>query len=217
MNRRHRSCDSRHRPPVRGAFTLVEVLIALALTALVAAVTGQIAVSTLQNRQVVEKRLRLIRRDAYVFDRLAEDVDRLIRIQGEPAVTVFGSPHPVLQFTARADDTASSADLHTARLPQTVRYRLVRERIGETYTLIREAIDRTDIGAGPLHETLGVDLLDFGVELFVDDSWTRIPPTGGNRLAGGDPAATVTAVRVSCRWAGEDKPVVRTLVVPDVR
>jgi len=218
MNRHHQRSGKRHRPAAGIAFTLVEVLVALALTALVAGLTGQIATTTLLNRALVGKRLRLIRRDTYVFDRLSEDVDQIVSIQGDPVVTVFGSPHPVLQFAALAEDATTSGELHSARVPQTVRYRLVRERVGDAYTLIRETIDRTSIGASPLRETLGTDLLDFGVEMFVDDSWTRIPPAGGDRVAtGGHRAGGATAIRVSCRWAGDDEPVVRTMAVPDVR
>jgi prepilin-type N-terminal cleavage/methylation domain-containing protein len=199
---------------IRRAFTLVEMLLALSLTALVAAVTGRIAVQTLTNQTDVERRAHERDREAIVLEQLEEDFEGLlVGLPGEAApLAVFGMPRPVLQLSTLAVIPNPGAALHGVRRPAMVRYRLVEGHDDpQELNLVRELIDRTSVSAVPLRETIAARVADFGVEVLNKGQWVAGYPPADARLA------DAQAVRVSCRWSNQQQPMVRTFAVQHAR
>lgn len=190
------------------SFTLIEVLLALALAALVSGLAGGILVGSAQTGLVAERKSHEIERAALLFDRLARDFEALLPtpFADEPAVELFGHQHPVLQLRALATVSASPEALHTPRLPCLVRYRRDHGRGG--LILIRERLDATRPGSPAGRETIATGLEDVHFELLVGSEWK-------NRYAGQVSSARECprAVRIVCRWAGQDRPHERAFVL----
>jgi hypothetical protein len=192
----------------------VEMLLALALTALVAAVTGRIAVQTLTNQTDVERRARELDREAIVLGQLEEDfAGILLGLPGDAApVAVFGMPRPVLQLSTLAAIPDPGAALHTVRRPALVHYRLVESHDDpQQLNLVRELIDRTSTSATPAREAIGTRVADFQVEILNKGQWVAGYPPADARLA------DAQAVRVSLRWSNKPQSTVRTFLVQHAR
>ncbi len=208
------------------SFTLVEVLVALALTTLVVSLTGRIAVQTLTTRKAVTRIAARLERDAVVLDRLAQDLSNLL--PGLPddksPLLLLGDRLPVLQLSALTTMPGHDDSLHLTRYPATVRYRLTGRR-GEPggLTLVRETIDRTDRAAIPRRETIATGVKELSMEILTDgDSYSKYPPASGQASASGyAPARGHTldpwAVRVTLRWIDSERSWTRTLPVPHAR
>lgn len=199
---------------IRRAFTLVEMLLALALTAVLFTLTGRVVVQTLQAQTFLEQDGSRSRRVDLVFDRLSTDLERwLPGLPGETApLTVFGTPQQVLQFSTLAASAEEPGSLHVALRPATVRYRLSENSNADgSSSLVREVVDRTNAAALPLRETLAEQLVEFKVEVFSRGAWVNgFAPTESN-------TPPPSAVRVSLRWVDAPQPQSRIFRVPDVR
>ncbi len=205
--RRRRNLWLRLRRP-RPSFTLVELLAALALTALVVAITGRIALQGVNTRKAVTDLISRLEGEAVVFESLREDFATLLTgLPGDQTpVRVFGAPRQVLQLSTLAAITQGNATLHLVRRPATVRYRLAGEGSEKGLDLVREVIDRTDAGARPVSETIGRHLASFALEVLAKNKWTTGQPAKDDR------PEDVQAVRVTLGLSGGD-PVTRTFVV----
>lgn len=199
---------------IRSAFTLVEMLLALALTTVVITLSGRITVQTLETQAFLERDGQASRRTSLVFDQLASDLGRLLPgLPGEfTPLTVFGTPQQVLQLSALASTPEEKGDLHDALQPATVRYRLAEKSDSDQgWSLTREVIDRTEPGAVPTREAIAEQLAEFKIEVFSRGAWvTDFAPTESN-------VPTLTAVRVSLRWTDQSEAQTRTYLVSDAR
>ncbi len=203
------SHNPQHMPTRQAAFTLIEVLLALALTTVVLTVTGQIAVQSLRSRRQAAMAIDRIEREALLFGVLAEDFANIIHTPpGDRApLMVFGHQRQVLQLSALSSIATLNGDLHLIIRPATVRYRLVRHG-DEMFDLIREVIDSTTPAAKAARETLASNVAGFDVEVLCDGMWGRSFPLSG------DSVAAATAVRVSCRWGDKAQTTTRMFLVP---
>lgn len=195
----------------QAAFTLVEVLLALALTTVLIGLTGSIAVNSLRTRRYAQGVVRQLDREAYVLARIAEDLaDLQCGLPGDAsAISVFGTPRQVLQLSVLTAVPSVGYSLHLIRRPATVRYRLVGDRHESAgLRLVRETIDRTRVSARPVRETLSRGLESFRVEVLCDDQWTRSYPENDDETTG------PLAVRVTCQWGGAEQEVTRVFLVP---
>lgn len=192
----------------RIAFTLVEVLVALALSSLLVGVTGSILVSVVQTRTLVERDIAMRTRVARVFDRIERDVRNVLPASSkeEPSVRVFGSPQQVMQLsvlTGMADDGSS---LHQQKHPAVVRYRLVRDTVRrDRRKLVREVIDQTKINAAPVRETVAYGLAQFAIETITDARDSARPKN--------DSRDKPRALRITCRWNDGQTPHTRSFVL----
>jgi prepilin-type N-terminal cleavage/methylation domain-containing protein len=164
----------------RSAFTLVEVLVALALTGLLLSITGRMAVSALRDRDVVAKRLGAIDAHAAIFDQLARDFKaRLpdgVGSDTPASVAVFALPSPVIRMNVLSPLPQAQTQLHVAQFPIEVRYRLVQKNTG-IFDLVRETLDLTTPGAIPLRRTVARGLSRWDVEILADGEWGSQYPT----------------------------------------
>lgn len=194
-----------------GAFTLIEVLLALTLTTLLATLTGRIAVNSFTSRREAMGIVSRIEREAGLVERIEADLASLLPevAETEPAVLVFGAPKPALQLTVLAADPAAAGCLHTPRLPATVRYRLIRESGREEgFDLIRETVDQTIPRADPVRETVTTRVADFTIEVLHEGQWFDKFPLPEHQ------EVTLAAIRISCLWLDSPQRLSRTLVVP---
>jgi len=190
------------------------MLLALALTALLVTVTGRIAVQTLESQRTLELRARESMRKDLVFDPLAADFRNLLSgLPGDVTpVTVFGTPHPVLQISTLSAVSEEADRLHTVRRPATVRYRLAEKATEENHwRLVREVVDRTSLGSPPTRESIAERLVEFKAEVLSRGKWVNgFAPTESREKA-------PEAVRVSLRWSDGDTAASRTFLVADAR
>ncbi len=200
---------------VRGAFTLVELLAALALAVFVAAMTGEIALQAATARQSVNHRIAKIERREVLFQRLASDLEQLLDDAGSnaPPLKLFGSPAQVLELRCLAEFEEGDA-LHVPMRPATVRYRLVDSFAGNgTKDLVREVSDLTltrpatsretlAVGVGVAVGAVGVGV--FAVEVFDGVRWSASFPSSGRKRSTGE------ALRVTFQPSGDEKATTRT-------
>ncbi len=174
----------------RRSFTLVELLLALALSSVVAALTGSIAVHMTRVRDKVEETLGVLERKAQLLDGVALDLRRLL--PDADSVRVSPDPHGLLELNALAASHAVDA-LHLPLHPATIRYRLHEQ--STTFDLVREVVDRTAPDAKPRRETVATNLASCRVTVRVRDEWIEaFPHSSRSRLA-------PTALRVNLTWA----------------
>ncbi len=210
---------------IRRAFTLVELLAALALAVFVAAMTGEIALQAATARQSVNDRIAKIERREVVFQRLASDLEHLLDDAGSgaPPLKLFGSPAQVLELRCLAEFEEGDA-LHVPMRPATVRYRLVDSPAGNgTKDLVREVSDLTLTRPTTSRETLavavgleaavkdkvGVSVGEvavgvFAVEVFDGVRWSASFPSSRRKQS------TAEAVRVTFQQLGDKKATTRT-------
>lgn len=191
------------------AFTLVELLVALALTALLAVVSGRIAAATLHIRDTVIRGVDHAERDARIVDRLADDVANLLILDSQPTVSLFGTPRPVLQLSVLTAASTAGSTLHVPRVPAAVHYRWVRDRESERVgDIVREVRNRTHPGAPPLRETLATQVAELKFEVWRQREWvTQYPSTKND--------APARAVRVAVTWADTKRSVSHTFLLSD--
>jgi prepilin-type N-terminal cleavage/methylation domain-containing protein len=192
------------------AFTLIEVLLALTLTTMLAALTGQVAVQALTTRETVADILQQLDRDDSVLGELKEDLLGLLpsATVDEAPIQLFGTQHQILQLRTISSVPAKDATLHLVRKPAMVRYRLVAGVGTNTPTvLIRELMDRTSPTSIPVRQTLTRNVRQFLIEIFQEEEWVRLYPTGEGKVI------AAQAVRVAIEW-DDGHRIAQTTLVP---
>lgn len=216
--KRTRALTARRNANARRAFTLVELLAALALAVFVAAITGEIALQAAIARQSVNSRISDIERRQVVFEQLASDLGQLLdeAEAGAPPLKLFGSPAQVLELRTLAEFEHSAA-LHVPMRPAMVRYRLIDSPAGNgTKDLVREVLDLTLSRPATSRETLAVGVGvgvavgvggavgGFAVEVFDGDRWAASFPSGGRK------ESAAQALRVTFKQSGDENAITRT-------
>jgi len=197
----------------RSAFTLIEVLLAVTLTAVLMTMTGRIAVNSAMSASDVEDVVRRIEWEARLFDLLASDVADIIpRHQGDgPSLKVFGTRRQTLELYVLSGVATIEGSIHLARHPMRVRYRLSDEsRQDGGYDLVRETVDYTLPGTPPLREIVASGLAELSLEVYRGDQWTT--SFAPNKKS----ESLLRAVRISIRWLGSKSAVSRVFMIRDV-
>ncbi|MEK6677215.1 MAG: prepilin-type N-terminal cleavage/methylation domain-containing protein [Planctomycetota bacterium] len=199
----------RSQPSRAQSFTLVEVLAAMALTALLLSIVGPIATGALQSRNAASDVAARISRETVVLEHLEGDLHRLLDgLSGQGStVRVFGFPQQTLELDVLGVVHEKADALLEALYPSTVRYRLMRTTDSEN-NLVRENRDHTHISAKTHRETLANRLILFDVEIFDGRSWLRTFPDP--RIS---PTKGVQALRIRLAWQNSAEPITHTLVV----
>lgn len=186
----------------RRSFTLVELLVALALAALLLAATGQAALSVAQLQRVTENRLRRHEVESRLWESMADDLSRLTApFPGEETnLRLPDAGSPTLELSALV--AVDFDDLHVPLLPAKVRYRTETER--DQTRLLREVVDVTALGRPVNKERIAQSLTEFRVEALVQGTWTKVYPIA-NRTR-----SAAQALRVSIRWKNGEEATQRT-------
>ncbi|MEK6674126.1 MAG: prepilin-type N-terminal cleavage/methylation domain-containing protein [Planctomycetota bacterium] len=202
----------RSQPSCARSFTLVEVLVALALTALLLSIVGPIATGALRSRNAASDIAARIHRESAVIDSLENDLRRLLDGLSEhgSSVRVFGFPQQTLELDVLGVVHEKADALHEALYPSTVRYRLMRTTDSEN-NLVRESHDHTNASAKTQRETLASHITLFEVEVFDGRSWLRSFPDPRKSSTKG-----VQALRIRMAWRNSPEPITHTLGVSHV-
>lgn len=178
---------------------------ALALTAMLCAVTGQVAVQVITAKEAVRRAILEMERPAVVLDAIEADLARSIRL-GDHGLRVFGAPSPTLEMTCLA--AVDDQSIHAAMLPTTVRYRLLQN--GTESELVRERVRLVEREEPVRGEVLSKGVTDFRIEARVKSEWLLAYPTSSENL-------DATALRITLRWDRDQGSVVRTFALSDAR
>lgn len=193
----------------RGAFTLVELLVALALAALLVVATGRVTISALQTQRVVEEKIRERKRGQQVLDILARDWSRRsAALPGEESnLRLIVSANSTLELACLSPSDSDA--LHVALLPGTVRYRMIQEE--STKFLVREFSQVTLPGHPVRRERMAKDVAEFSAEVLVDGKWVKSFPIAKLRQT------PPRMLRVTMRFEGPSKPLRRTFEMDAIR
>lgn len=200
----------RGRRQARNAFTLVELLAAVLLTALLAASAARITVQSVRIRSAVEDELAQWRARVGVFDTFEADVTSAIQVyaDGRDPLVFPEETHVLLEVSTLATrpDTQS---LFRRRHPAQVRYVLSEKSpSGKDKTLFRDTRFLTEANGTVYREKLASGLSEARVERYDGERWyaERQEPT--------DKPESPYAVRLICRWRNEPAaPQTRTVVL----
>ena len=188
----------------RHGFTLIEVLLALTLGAVVVAAAGRSAILTLQTERTVQTAITRRVRTDHVFAAITTDLDA--RIDATVTFALDANHRPTIEMFALAPYAGSS--VRRPRLPSTIVYGLTRSATNsETLRFERRLRDDTHTDARPITTTIADDLVSFDVSVLDRDQWEPLTAELAARLK--DPKA----FRVACRFAESDGPISRTFLI----
>ena len=184
------------------ALTLVEVLVALSLTALMAALGGRIAITAAQNGLASERTAAALAHGDALALSLERDVQQrlALSIRQTANLRLTGAPHPVLEFSALAAGTQQLEELHVPLKPALVRYRFQREATGAA-SIVRETTDRTDSARPLSRQVVATNINDWHAEVRVAGRWTSSYPPESTASP-----QSITALRVRVTWSNAAPP-----------
>ncbi len=179
----------------RHAFTLVEMLVALLLTAVVLSAAGRITVAVMRTEAAVSQETHDTLRRSIVMDSLVSDWNG--RFGGPTSVEAFldASHRPTIRLLTR--EQLAGHDRITVEEPARVTYRIEVAGDSDLFILVRDA--DLLIGHDAVRsEVVGCGLESFSIELFREEQWHPLEPIGKSV---GKP---IDALRVAIQWASGD-------------
>lgn len=203
----HSWSPERRARPDRSAFTLLELLLAVALSGTVLTLTARIALDALQTRRIITETVDQHQRLDFVTDSIAADLEARLTDAEQPLVIGLDANHrPRIELVCLAAEPGGA--LHTSLVPAAVTYRLVRVP-HETLRLKlqREVQPLAGRSAGPQVTTVCDDLADFEVTLHYGSGWLPLNARTGQRKE------TPAAWRVHYRRLGDRNVETRTFVI----
>ncbi|MCC7291867.1 MAG: prepilin-type N-terminal cleavage/methylation domain-containing protein [Phycisphaerales bacterium] len=170
------------------AFTLLEVLVALTLTAVVLSVGAQMAISGLRCEQHAAAIAAAMDRESMLEDVLRDDLTSLLVLDEEPCLRLtVGVPQQLELATAVVmEDEESWTSPHPAR----VTYRLSRDNPESSSRLVRQCVDLTRPQKPPIKETLAEGIGSWQVTVWHEGRWAPTP----------DKQGTPRLIRIEVQW-----------------
>ncbi len=161
-------------PQVLSGFTLMEVLVALTLTAVVLSVGVQMVTSGLHSENHAAAIIATMDREGLLADVLRDDLTNLLVLGEQPCLTLAAGVPPQLELYTRAVVETADASGATDR-PARVVYRLSRATLDSPGRLVRQIVDLTRSEAPPAEETVVDDVLSWQLDVWNEGKWTRTP------------------------------------------
>lgn len=194
----------------RTAFTLIEVTLALLLGSSVVAVTGVVAIQSVQTQRAAREQVSRHWGEFLLFQQLETDV--------ESAITWLPENVEPLKVSAGADElfkvyclasVPSDGSLARRRMPARVTYRVETTADGsERWRIVREVQDLTDPGGSITRRILADELVSVAFDHHSANGWSGGVVTSNRR------EVVIDAVRLRCRFASHPKrEVTRTILV----
>ena len=183
------------------AFTLIEMLLALVLSALVLTTAAQVTVQTLRTEQSIDSSLLDNREVEYPLEAIDEDLKARL-MEGEAVTARLDANHrPQIEFDCLAVE--STPELHLPRVPTHVTYRLLRSPVViGNLRLIRETKSLVD--HNPIRKNILTDSLEsFKVRTFVSGKWIPLHDKSNRNNT------QIEALEITCKWANNDKETTR--------
>lgn len=173
------------------AFSLVEVLVALVLMALLLAAIGQITVQAVSAEHTSSAEAKSQARAARPFEILAADWQQRLRVEGAVAAQLNANHQPELTLLCLAPDGSTHSNLRM--MPQRVTYRAEREEYSDRLRWLRSVLPLASHDP-ERQETLVCNLTEVVVDVFVTDGWQ---PLAGEC----EWSADCSALRITCAWS----------------
>lgn len=194
----------------RTAFTLIEVILSLLLASGVVAVTGVVAIQSVQIQRAARDQVSTQWDRVTLFQQLETDI--------ESTMTWLPDGVEPLQVNVGADEllivhclasVPSGGSLARRRMPARVSYRVEKVNDGsQRKRLIREVRDLTRGGGAGIRRVLADDLIDVDFASHSVEGWSNGAVTSKGRQA------DIDAVRLTCRFASHpDREVTRTILI----
>ncbi len=183
------------------AFTLVEILVAMSLTALIVAISGRVALQMSETRKTAHHMNAVLEKRNALDVTISEDFARLLPIQlidKPPPVVVEGSIL-VLELPVLATLPVAEESLHTPLQPCLIRYWKHREDDAR-YGIERQIIDLTNPARVFAKERVANGIEEFHMAVRRKGEWSEMATVS---LLD---AKEIEAVQVRARWVGN--PVV---------
>lgn len=154
----------------RGSFTLVEVLLALTLTAAVMTLVARIAVQAQRLSSTVDQQIRDRHRRAYWLAQIDRDMKGAIDAEDSISAELDAHGRPSIRILTLASDmdSADSAVLE----PTEVTYRILRQE--NTYRMVRESRSMLRGQSVISEETVACGVTSIDVELWIDAAWYEL-------------------------------------------
>lgn len=161
-------------PQVLSGFTLLEVLVALTLTAVVLSVGAQMVISGLRSETHAAAIIATMDREGLLTDVLRDDLTNLLVLDEQPCLTLTAGVPPQLELYTRAVvETAEASE--TRDQPARVVYRLSRTNMDSPGRLVRQIVDLTRPEVPPVEETVVDGVLSWQVDVWHEGKWMRTP------------------------------------------
>lgn len=163
------------------AFTLVEVLVALTLTAMIVSAVGQLSVQALATQRRASQETHRQERGAFLLAALERDLQTLIAEGRHPSLILSAGIPQTLELCVETAVAESQEQVHVPILPAVVRYRLIAPRENEAgYRAVRELRDLTNPPSNPASQTLADGLSGWTLEICSQGKWSpRFPEAKG--------------------------------------
>ena len=195
-----------------GAFTLIEVLLAVMLGSTVVTATAVVAVQSVSIQRSVESDLVQRWRQVKIFEQFEADIESEVVWLPEAISTIVFNDEPdqlleVIGLTWVHNPRSTFGE----RLPARIMYTLtdLPAEPGQK-ALVREVRYLTESQSSPHRQILTHGLLEARVEFHVDKEWTARPVIKAGASNRPD------AVRLSCRWrSSPDRITVKTVIMRD--
>lgn len=190
--------SSRSAPRHFGAFTLLEVLVAMTLTAIVLSVAAQVALQALRSERSATQTIAVMDREALLKDLLADDLTALLDgIDKRPCLAVAADVPQRLELTTLA---LTDGGGECMRRPAQVVYSLSRRDLGTSSKLVRQTLDLTRRDAAAAHETVAEGVASWTIELWHEGRWLRAMPPQKQTVP--------KSLRVTIQWSDEEQPAI---------
>lgn len=172
------------------AFTLVEVLLALTLTAVVMTLVGRIAVQSLNLTKTIEQQRDEHHRRAYWRDRMDRDLASAIDLSRSVTANLDAHGRPRIRIMALAADSETVEV--ASDLPTEVEYRVLRTE--DHLRLVRESRSLLRSQAVVASETLACGMQSIDVEMWIEGTWLPVTNNPGKRQPKPE------AIRITVQW-----------------
>ena len=194
----------------RTAFTLIEVILSLLLASGVVAVTGVVAIQSVQIQRAAQDQVSTQWDRVFLFQQLETDIESTMTWlpdSVEPLrVNVGADELLIVHCLASVPSGGSPA---RRRMPARVTYRVEKTNDGsQRKRLIREVQDLTLPGGAGTRRVLADDLVDVSFDSHTVEGWSNGSVKSNRRKA------DIDAVRLTCRFVSHpDREVTRTILI----
>lgn len=192
---------------LRHGFTLIEMLLALALGAFVITAAGRTAVLTLQTERAVQTAVTLQTKTDHLFATIAADLNA--RTDAAVTFALDANHRPTIEVTCLARHVGNGVRL--PRLPSAVVYGLTRSAtVPESFRLERRLRNETRTDGRTDDQpitTVADELTSFDVDVFHRDRWEPLTAELVARLR------HPKGFRIAWQFAGSDAPTIRTFLI----
>lgn len=192
----------------RAGFTLIEVMVALVLSASVAGISASVAVQSFRSVDTARSVSRLQWEQMEVMQQFETDLRSMLSNGPPQERLMINTEQDQLLQVLGLTEAPTTESLFRRRLPGRIRYFVEADNAGPGLKrLVREVVDLTDPDEHHRRRVVARQLGDVQVEWLTTGDWSP----GEWKLA--EDNVQPTAVRLKCRWAAQSGEVMTRTVL----